>query len=120
MSKYKDIFDIRIPITRKYHRSNHSHFMNKNFSKAITDRARLRNGILRTRSNGDEEAYHKQWNYCELYSLIRKTKQGYYNNFDHRKVAYYNHFGNISNLFFSGKSYNFQKITLVEKDNARK
>ena len=49
------------------------------------DRTRLRNKFLRTRSNRDKEAYHKHWNYCVFF--IRKTKQEYYNNPDHRKVA---------------------------------
>ena len=47
--------------------------MNKNISKAIMDRTRLRNRVLRTRSNGDKEVYNKQRNYCV--SLIWKIKQ---------------------------------------------
>ena len=49
------------------------------------NRIRLRNRFLRTRSNGDKEVYNEQRNYCV--SLIRKTKQEYNNNLDHRKVA---------------------------------
>lgn len=64
------------------------------------DRTRLRNRFLRTRSNVDKEAYNKQWNY--YLSRIRKTKQGYYNNLDHRKVADIKSFCKYeSNFFFS-------------------
>ena len=85
MNKCKEAFDIRVPIKRKYLRSNQSPFMNKEISKAIMNRTRLRNRFLRTRCIRDKEAYNKQRNYCV--SLIRKTKQQYYNNLDHRKVA---------------------------------
>ena len=73
------------------------------------DRTRLRNRFLRIRSNGDNEAYNKQGNYC-LVTRIWKTKQNYYKNLDHRKLPIANHFGDISNLFSDNR------ITLVEKD----
>ena len=85
MNKCKEAFDIRVPIKHKYLRSNQSPFMNKEISKAIMNRTRLRNWFLRTRCIGDKEAYNKQRNYCV--SLVRKTKQQYYNNLDHRKVV---------------------------------
>ena len=77
MTKCKDAFDVRVPIKHKYLRSNQKFFMNKEISKAIMNRTRLRNRFLRTRSNTEKEAYNKQRNYCV--SLIRKTKQQYYN-----------------------------------------
>ena len=85
MDKCKEAFDIRVPIKHKYLGSNQSPFMNKEISKAIMNRTRLRNWFLRTRCIGDKEAYNKQRNYCV--SLVRKTKQQYYNNLDHRKVV---------------------------------
>ena len=85
MNKCKDAFDIRVPIKHKYLRSNQSPLMNKEISKAIMNQTRLRKRFLRTRCIGDKEAYNKQQNY--FVSLIRKTKQQYYNNLDHRKVA---------------------------------
>ena len=84
MTKCKDAFDIRVPIKRKYLRSILSPFINKKISKAIMNQTRLRIRLLRTRSNGDKEAF-KQQNYCV--SLIRNTNQEYYNNLDHRKVV---------------------------------
>ena len=47
--------------------------MNKDISKAIMDRARLRHKFLRSRSIEDRNAYNKQRNYCV--SLIRKIKK---------------------------------------------
>ena len=114
MNKCKEAFDIRVPIKHKYLRSNQSPFMNKEISKAIMNRTRLRNRFLRTRCIGDKEAYNKQRNYCV--SLIRKTKQQYYNNLDHRKVADNKSFWKYIKPLFSDKSSNSNKITLVEKD----
>ena len=85
MNICKDAFDIRVPIKHKYLRSNQSPVMNKEISKAIMNQTRLRNRLLRTRCIRDKEAYNKQRNYCV--SRICKTKQQYYNNLDHRKVA---------------------------------
>ena len=58
MTKYRDAFDIRFPIKYRYLRSNQNPFMNKKISKAIMNRTRLRNRFLKTRSNGDKEAYN--------------------------------------------------------------
>lgn len=41
--------------------------------------------FLRTRSNGDTEAYNKQRNCCV--SLIWNTKQDYYSDLDNREIA---------------------------------
>ena len=78
------------------------------------NRTRLRNRFLRTRCIRDKEAYNKQRNYCV--SLIRKTKQQYYNNLDHRKVADNKSFWKYIKPLFSDKSSNSNKITLVERD----
>ena len=114
MNKYKEAFDIRVPIKHKYLRSNQSMFMNKEISKAIMNRTRLRNRFLRTRCIRDKEAYNKQRSYCV--SLIWKTKQQYYNNLDHRKVVDNKLFWKYIKPLFSDKSTNSYKITLVEKD----
>ena len=87
--------------------------MNKKISKTIMNRRRLTNSFLRTRSN-DKTAYNKQRNYCV--SLIRKTKQKYYNSLDHRKVADNRSFWKYIKPLFSDKSTNSNKLTLIEKD----
>ena len=114
MNKCKDVFEIRVPIKHKYLRLNQSLFMNKEISKATMNRTRLRNRFLRTRCIGDKEAYNKQRNYCV--SLIRKTKQQYYNNLGHRNVADNKSFWKYTKPIFSEKSSNSNKITKVEKD----
>ena len=83
MTKCKDTFDIRVSMKCKYLRSNQGPFLNIKTSKTIMDRTRLRNRFLRTRSNREKvykEVCNKQWNYCV--SLVRKTKQDYYNNLE--------------------------------------
>ena len=47
---------------------------------------------------------------------IRKTKQEYYNNLDHKNVADNKSFWKYIKPLFSDKSSNFDNITLVEKD----
>ena len=84
LRKCKIALDRSAPLKYKYLRSNHSPFMNKDISKAIMDRTRLRHKFLRSRSVEDRNAYNKQRNYCV--SLIRKTKKDYYNNLDYKKI----------------------------------
>ena len=75
LRKCKIALDSRAPLKYKYLRSNHSPFMNKDISKVIMDRTRLRK---------DRKAYNKQRNY--FVSLIRKIKKDYYNNLDYKKT----------------------------------
>ena len=88
--------------------------MNKEISKAIINQTRLRNRFLRTKCIGDKGAYNKQRNYCV--SLIRKTKQQYYNNLDHRKVADSKSFWKYIKPIISDKSSNSNKVKLVDRD----
>ena len=109
----KDTLDERVPIKRKYLRSNHSSFMNKGIFKVIMNRTRLRNslraGLLKTK-----QLTIKKRNYCV--SLVRKIKTDYYNNLDYKKVVDNKSFWKYIKPHFSDKSSNFTKITLVEKD----
>ena len=50
--------------------------MNREISKEIMDRSRLRNKFLKTKSEADKKNYVKQRNYCV--SLLRRTKKEYY------------------------------------------
>ena len=76
----KDAIDERAPIKRKYLRFNQSPFMNKDISKAIMNRTRLRYRFLKSMSFESKAAYSKQRNYCVL--LVGKTKTDYYNNLE--------------------------------------
>ena len=81
--------------------------MNIEISKAIMNQTRLRNRFLRTRCTGDKEADNKQSNYC--ISLIRKTKQQYYNKLDHRMVADSKSFWKYIKPLFSDKTSNSKR-----------
>ena len=85
------------PSKKKYTRDNHLPFMNKELSKAIMNRKRLRNVCLRKRSDENRKRYSKQRNYCV--SLLRRTKRKYYSSLDKRSVTHKRHFGELSNHF---------------------
>ena len=59
--------------------------MNKNLSKEIMKRTRLRNKFLKDRNKENKRRYSKQRNY--FVSFIRKMKKDYYSNLDIKKVT---------------------------------
>ena len=75
------------PHKSKHARGNQMPFMTKNLSKNIMKRSRLRNKYLNNNNNNEEnrKLYAQQRNYCV--SLLRKTKNVYYENLDERKVS---------------------------------
>ena len=62
MTTCKKTLDKAAPVKQKYVRSNQSPFLNKQILKAIMNRTRLRNKLLRTRSAEDRFAYNQQRN----------------------------------------------------------
>ena len=86
---------------REYLKSKHSPFINKMISKDM-DWTRLRNRFLRTRSNGDKEAYNKQRK--NSISYIWKTKQDYNKSLDQIKVARNKSPGKYIKSFFAIKT----------------
>ena len=52
------------PSKKKYIRDNHLPFMNKELSKQIIHRTRLRNNFLRNRFDEYKRKYSKHQNYC--------------------------------------------------------
>ena len=76
--------------------------MNKDISKAIMDRKRLRHKFLRGRSSEDRSTYNKQINFCV--SLIPKIKKDYYNNLDYQKIIDNKSFWNYIKPLLSGKT----------------
>ena len=73
------------PLKKKYIRGNHLLFMNKELSKAIMHRSKLRNNFLRHRSNENRQKYSKQQNYGV--SLLRRIKKNYYSNLNEKNVT---------------------------------
>ena len=106
--------DVYAPKKKKYLRANSSPFMNKVISKAVMDRTRLRNNILKNRSAENKLAYNRQKNY--YVSLTRKSKRDYYNNLDNRNVTDNKLFWKTVKPFFSDKGPMRQKISVIEKD----
>ena len=88
--------------------------MNKELSKEIMRRTRLRNNFLRNRSDENKRKYSKQRNYCV--SLLRKTKKNYYNNLNEKKITDNKTFWKTVKPFLSDKTPSDEKITLIEKD----
>ena len=60
-------------------------FMNKELSKAIITRTRLRNKFIRNRRAENRENFNKQHTYCVL--LVRKSKREYYGNLNEKNVT---------------------------------
>ena len=60
-------------------------FFNKELSKAIMTRAKLRNIFLQNRSEENRIRYTEQINFCV--SLLRKIKKRYYENLNKKFVV---------------------------------
>ena len=87
--------------------------MNKELSKEIMHRTRLRNNSLRN----DLMKCLKQRNYC---ASLRKTKKTYYNNLNERKITDSKSFWKPVNAFLSDRTSNDEKITLIKKHKINK
>ena len=66
-------------------RGNHSPFLNKNLSKAIMLRTKLRNIFLQNRTEENKFRYTKQRNLC--ITLLRKSKTEYFTNLNEQNVC---------------------------------
>ena len=73
--------------------------MNKELLEEIIHRRRLQNNFLRNRSDENKRKYSKERNYCV--SLLRKTKENYYNNLNEKKITDSKTFWKQSSLFLS-------------------
>ena len=100
------------PSKKKYTRGNHLPFMNKELSKAIMNRTRLRNVYLRNRSDENRKKYSKQQNYCV--SLLRRTKRKYHSSLGEKSVTENKKFWRTVKPFPSDQTLFNAKITLKE------
>ena len=91
---------------KRYIRGNHLQFLNKELSKEIMHRTRLRSNFPRNKSDGSKGKYSKHQNYCV--SLLRKTEKNYYSNINEKKTTDNKTFWKTVKPFLSGK-------TLVQK-----
>ena len=79
-----DTLNNHAPRRKKYVRDNHLPFMNKDLSKQIMHRTRLRNNFSRNISDENKRTYSKQRKLCVL--LLRKRKKTYYSNLNEKKI----------------------------------
>ena len=84
------------PLIKKYVRGNQLLFMNKELSKTIIHRSKLRNNFLRHRFLENRKKYSKQRNYCV--SLLKRIKKNYCNNLNEKNII---NNKNIMNTFYS-------------------
>ena len=73
------------PCKKKHARGNQMPFLNKDLSKAIMTRTKLRNIFFQNKSEENKIRYTKQRNFCV--SLLRKTKKRYYENLNEKSVV---------------------------------
>ena len=66
------------PLKTKFLRANHSKFVTKEVSKAITLRTKLRNKFFKKKTLESTAKHNKQRNICA--SLIKKAKRNYHKN----------------------------------------
>ena len=102
-----DTLNFHAPSKKKYIRGNHLPFTNKERSKEIMRRTRLRNNFLRNRSDENKRKYSKQRNYCV--SLLRKTKKNYCNNLNEKKIRDNKNFWKTVNFSFQIKLHLMKK-----------
>ena len=92
--------------------------MNRELSKAIMMRARLRNKFFKEKTVENRKNCNKQRNYCV--TLLKKVKKEYYGSLDEKHVIDNKTFWKTVKPFLSDKTVNSPKITLVEKNEITK
>ena len=92
---FMSVLEKYAPIKEKKVRANNAPFMNKDLSKAIMTRSRLRNRYNKTPSQENLLAYKKQRNFCV--KISRKTKRNDYNNIKINKITDNKSFWNTIN-----------------------
>ena len=115
-SKFENIFmnilNRHAPLKKRYLRANNAPFMNKNLTKAIMVRSRLRNKFLKYKTSESRDAYKKQRNYCV--TLLRETKISFYENLNPKFIIDNKKFWKQVKPFFSDKTPSTSKIILVD------
>ena len=114
-NNFMNVLNKHAPLKRKYIRGNHQPFMNKELSKAIMKRSRLRNIYIKNGSVSNKNNYTKQRNFCT--NLLRKTKHNYYSNMDINNVTDNKKFWKAVKPCFTDKINTNEQITLVEKND---
>ena len=111
----KRIFDIHTPRKQKYTEGNLMPFMNKVLSKEIMTRNRLRNKLLKERSEENKKKCSKQRNYCV--SLLKKSKSDYFGNLNDKNINDDKIFWKTIKPFLSHKVRSTNKMILIDKED---
>ena len=112
---FMSTLEIHAPLKEKFVRANNAPFMNKELSKAIMKRSKLRNRYNKFPTNENLTIYKKQRNLCV--KLSRKTKRDYYSNLNINKITDNKQFWGSVKPLFSDKQKNRQKIVLIEEES---
>ena len=107
-----EILDKLAPLKKKYIRANHSKFVTKEIRKAIMLRSKLRNQLLKTKSQESKMKYNKQRNLGV--SITRKAKRSYYEHLDLKDITDSKKFWATVKPLFSNKIKSTEYITLEE------
>ena len=109
-----DSLEEHAPSKKNYTRGNHMPFFNKDLSKAIMTRTKLRNIFLQNKSEENKICYTKQQNFCV--SFLREAKKQYYQNLNEKAVADNKLFWKTVKPFLSVKVSGMDKIHLIENN----
>ena len=88
-------------------------FYDKQLSKAIMKKSRLRSNFLRNRMEENKFFYNRRINYC--LSLLRKSKRRYYENLNIKNVTDNKEFWKSMKHLLSDKSRITDRISISEK-----
>ena len=102
------------PCKKNHVRGNQMTFFNKDLSKAIMTRTKLRNIFLQNRSEENKIRYKKQRNFCV--SLLKETKKRYYENLNEKSVVNNKLFWKNIKPFLSNKVSGKDEIHLLENN----
>ena len=111
---FMELLNEHAKIKKKYVRANNAPFMNRQLSKAIMNRSRLKNRFHKNPSKENELKFKKQKNYCV--NLLRKQKKKYYKDLKLESITDNKRFWKTMKPFFSDKNCMNKKITLIEGD----
>ena len=110
-----EVLNQHAPRKKKYVRGNNKPFMTKALSKAIMQRAKLRNKFLKDPSAANKFSYNKTRNWC--ISLLRKEKKKYFANLNEKDITDNKKFWQTIKPFLSEKTKLGEKNTLIENEN---
>ena len=113
-TKFLKELNRHVPLKKKILRHNNNCFMTKELRKAIMLRSKLKKIFNKNKTHFNWQKYKHQRNFC--LNLLRKTKKQYFAKSHVKDVADNKLFWKNVKLYFSDRSSNSTKITLVEKD----